>query len=166
MQSRYKSGTVQRSTQAATAMWRFPAKSTVENRTGVHGKRADDTEGYRHRALKHKRGRYLVTDGTGFCLEVLPSRKFSGRFLIVSKAGQRRCCSSVARTSVSKQLGVRGQAADAPGGHSPAAPMSTERLTSAPRAGAAGMRSRRELSRASQIDARRVQYTAIIYMAQ
>lgn len=82
MQSRYKSGTVQRSTQAATAMWRFPAKSTVENRTGVHGKRADDTEGYRHRALKHKRGRYLVTDGTGFCLEVLPSRKFSGRFVI------------------------------------------------------------------------------------
>ena len=60
------------------------------------GERADDTDGYRHRALKHKRGRYLVTDGTGFCLEVLPSRKFSGRFAIVSKAGQRRCCSSVA----------------------------------------------------------------------
>src|SRR5260370_25650749 len=102
----YKSGTVQRSTQAATAMCVLPAKSTVENRTGVHGKGADDADGYRHRALKHRRGRYLATDGAGFCLEV-PSRKFSGRFVIVSKAGQRRCCSSVARTSVSKQLGVR-----------------------------------------------------------
>src|SRR5260370_25279789 len=93
-----KSGTVERSKKAATAMWVVPAKSTVENRTGVGGRRADDIDGYRHRALKHKRGRYLVTDGTGFCLKVLPSRKFSGRFAMVSKAGQRRCCSSVART--------------------------------------------------------------------
>ncbi len=37
--------------------------------------------------------------------------------------------------------------------------------TSAPRAGAVGTKSRRGLSRASQIDARRVQHTAIIHMA-
>jgi hypothetical protein len=37
--------------------------------------------------------------------------------------------------------------------------------TSAPRAGAVGTKSRRGLSRASQIDARRMQHTAIIHMA-
>jgi len=37
--------------------------------------------------------------------------------------------------------------------------------TSAQRAGAVGTKSRRGLSRASQIDARRMQHTAIIHMA-
>jgi hypothetical protein len=36
----------------------------------------------RIRALKPRRVRYLVTDGRGLCLEVLPSGKFSWLFLL------------------------------------------------------------------------------------
>ena len=122
-------------------MWVLPAKSTVENRTGVHGKRADDTDGYRHRALKHKGGRYLVTDGTGFCLEVLPSRRFSGRFAIVSKARPEkaslvRCPNLSLKAARCKVTSSRRSWRAS----FPAAPMRTERPTSAPHAGAAAMK--------------------------
>gem|GEM_PF-2206640 len=41
------------------------------------------------RALKPRQSRYLVTDGRGLCLEVLPSGKFSWLFPVVVRSKTR-----------------------------------------------------------------------------
>jgi hypothetical protein len=132
------------------------------------GKRADDTDGYRHRALKHKRGRYPVTDGTGFWFEGSPEQKvlwpfryrFEGRPEKVLLVRCPNLSLKAARCKVTSSR--RSWRASFPGSPDEY----REAYLCSPCRGRCHENLERELSRASQIDARRVQHTAIIYTAQ